>query len=139
MASIRGDMEPIVVGRGTNIQDGAVLHTSYDYPLTIGEKVTVGHAAVVHSATSIGEGTLIGMNATVLDGAVVGKGCLIAAGAVVTPGTEVPDYSLVGGVPGKVLKTDERIYARNMHNYESYLQLKEMYRTGAVPIYKGDR
>lgn len=137
MASVRGDMDPIVVRAGTNIQDGAVLHTSYGYPLEIGPKVTVGHAAVVHSATYIGEGTLVGMNATILDGAVVGKGCLIAAGAVVTPGTEIPDHSLVAGVPGKVLKTDERLYDQNMHNYESYLRLKEFYRSGDVPIHKG--
>lgn len=134
MASIRGDMEPIVVGAGSNVQDGAVLHTSYGFPLTIGDKVTIGHAAVVHSATSIGEGTLVGMNATILDGAVVGKGCLIAAGAVVTPGMEVPDASLVAGVPGKILKTDERLYRNNMHNYESYLKLKELYRVGKVPV-----
>lgn len=132
-ASIRGDMEPIVVQRGANVQDGAVLHTSYGYPLRVGEKVTIGHGAVVHSATSIGEGTLIGMNATVLDGAVIGRGCLIAAGAVVTPGTEVPDHSLVAGIPGKVLKTDPKLYDQNMHNYESYLRLKEFYRQGDVP------
>ncbi|MBW3582314.1 MAG: gamma carbonic anhydrase family protein [Euryarchaeota archaeon] len=136
-ASIRGDMEPIVVKRGTNIQDGAVLHTSYGFPLTLAEKVTVGHGAVVHSATSIGEGTLVGMNAVVLDGAVVGKGCLIAAGAVVTPGTDIPDHSLVAGVPGKVLKTDERLYDMNMHNHESYLKLKEWYKAGKVPVHEG--
>lgn len=133
-ASIRGDMEAIVVGKGSNVQDGAVLHTSYGFPLEVGPKVTIGHAAVVHSATSVGEGTLVGMNATILDGAVVGKGCLIAAGAVVTPGMEVPDASLVAGVPGKVLKTDPSLYERNMHNYESYLRLKEFYRAGKVPV-----
>lgn len=133
-ASIRGDMEAIIVGEGTNVQDGAVLHTSYGFPLTIGPKVTIGHGAVVHSATSVGEGTLIGMNATVLDGAVIGKGCLIAAGAVVTPGTKVPDASLVAGVPGKVLKTDPSLYESNMHNHESYLRLKEFYREGQIAV-----
>lgn len=135
MASVRGDMEPIVIGEGSNVQDGAALHTSFGYPLEIGRKVTIGHAAVVHSASYIGEGTLIGMNATVLDGARIGKGCLIAAGAVVTPGTEIPDHSLVAGVPGKVVKTSEKLYAANMHNHESYVRLKELYREGRVPIH----
>lgn len=132
----RGDMEPIVVKAGSNIQDNAVLHTSPEYPLVIEEKVTVGHGAIVHSATRIGEGTLVGMNATVLDGAVVGKGCLIAAGAVVTPGTEIPDHSLVVGTPGKVIKTDESLYEQNMWNYRSYQRLRELYLDGKVAVYR---
>lgn len=135
-ASIRGDMEPIVVGKGSNVQDGAVLHTSYGFPLTVASKVTIGHGAVVHSAKLVGEGTLVGMNAVVLDGAEIGRGCLIAAGAVVTPGMKVPDDSLVAGVPGKVVKTDPGLYARNMHNHESYLALKSWYSEGKVPVYR---
>lgn len=136
-ASIRGDMEAIHIARGSNVQDAAVLHTSYGYPLKIEEKVTIGHAAVVHSATRIGEGSLIGMNATVLDGAIVGKGCLIAAGAVVTPGTKIPDHSLVAGIPGKVVRTDEKLYEMNMDNYRSYLELGKQYREGKWPVHKG--
>lgn len=134
-AVIRGDMEPIVVKAGSNIQDGAVLHTSPGYPLLIEPKVTVGHGAVVHSAKRIGEGTLVGMNAVVLDGADVGKGCLIAAGAVVIPGALVPDHSLVAGVPGRVVKTDEGLYEHNMRNHDSYLRLKSLYQDGKVPIH----
>ncbi len=136
-ASIRGDMEPIHLERGANVQDSAVLHTSYEYPMRIKSKVTIGHAAVVHSATEIGEGTLVGMNATVLDGAVVGKGCLIAAGAVVTPGTKIPDHSLVAGIPAKVLRTDPKLYEMNMENYRSYLELKEQYKNGEIPVHRG--
>ncbi len=135
--AIRGDMEPIVVGDGCNIQDGAVLHTSPGYPLTLEPKVTVGHGAVVHSAKRVGEGTLVGMNAVVLDGADVGRGCLIAAGAVVTPGAVIPDHSLVAGVPGKVVKTDPSLYDQNMWNHESYLRLKDLYARGEVPIHGG--
>ena len=135
-ASIRGDMEPIHLARGANVQDGAVLHTSYGFPMQIEQKVTIGHAAVVHSATRVGEGTLVGMNATVLDGAEVGKGCLIAAGAVVTPGTKVPDHSLVAGIPGKVVRTDENLYEMNMENYRSYLELGEQYKKGKWPVHR---
>jgi carbonic anhydrase/acetyltransferase-like protein (isoleucine patch superfamily) len=134
-ASIRGDMEAIHIKRGSNVQDAAVLHTSYGYPLVVEEKVTIGHAAVVHSASRIGEGTLVGMNATVLDGADVGVGCLIAAGAVVTPGTKIPDHSLVAGIPGKVVRTDERLYEMNMENYRSYLELGSQYKKGQWPVY----
>lgn len=134
-ASVRGDMEPIHIARGSNVQDSAVLHTSYEYPMTIEEKVTIGHAAVVHSATRIGEGTLVGMNATVLDGAVVGKGCLIAAGAVVTPGTEIPDHSLVAGIPGRVVRTDPKLYEMNMENHRSYVELRKQYQEGKWPVH----
>ena len=138
-AVIRGDMEPILVQAGTNIQDGAVLHTSPGYPLVVEAKVTIGHGAVVHSAKRIGEGTLIGMNAVVLDGADVGRGCLIAAGAVVTPGAVIPDHSLVAGVPGRVLKTEPALYDQNMWNHASYLRLKDLYKAGKVPVHGAPR
>ncbi len=102
-AVIRGDNEPIRVGRGTNIQENSVLHTDWGFPLMIGADCTVGHKAMLHGCT-IGDGTLIGMGATVLNGARIGAGCLIGAGALVTEGKEIPDGSLVMGAPGRVVR-----------------------------------
>ena len=101
-AVLRGDNEPITVGRASNVQDGCVLHTDPGFPLLIGPEVTVGHLAVLHGCT-IGEGSLVGIGAAVLNGAVVGRNCLIAAKALVGEGRRIPDNSLVMGVPGKVV------------------------------------
>lgn len=110
-AVIRADNEPVVIGRNTNIQDGAVLHNDPGIPLTIGDDITIGHLAIVHGCT-VGDGTLIGMGAKVMNGAVVGKGCLIGAGALVAEGKDIPDHSLVVGAPGKVIRTlDENTVA----------------------------
>ncbi|RVU30112.1 gamma carbonic anhydrase family protein [Neptunomonas marina] len=100
-AVIRGDNDPIVIGEGSNIQDGAVLHTDPGFALTLGKHVTVGHQAMLHGC-SIGDGSLIGIGAVVLNGAKIGKGCLIGANALVPEGMEIPDYSLVVGSPAKV-------------------------------------
>lgn len=100
-AVIRGDITQIVVGRGSNIQDNCTLHCDKDIPVIIGNNVTVGHNAVLHSC-EVGDGSLVGMGAIVLGGAKIGKGCLVAAGAVVTPGTVVPDGSLYMGSPAKL-------------------------------------
>jgi len=101
--SIRADNDAIKIGRGSNVQEGSVLHADPGYPLTIGETVTVGHQAMLHGCT-IGDNTLIGMQAIVLNGAKIGKNCLIGAGAIVTEGREIPDNSLVIGV-GKIVRT----------------------------------
>jgi len=103
-ATLRGDINRIVVGHHSNIQDNAVLHLADEYGCLIGNWVTVGHSAIVHACT-IGDESLVGMGATILDGAVVGNQCLIAAGAVVTPGTQIPDGSMVVGMPAKVLRS----------------------------------
>ena len=95
-ATLRGDNEPITVGRGSNVQEACVLHTDMGYPLTIGADCTIGHKAILHGCT-IGAGSLVGMGATVLNGAVIGAGCLIGAGALVTEGKEIPPGSLVVG------------------------------------------
>ena len=100
---IRGDNEPIRIGAGTNIQDAAVLHSDYGWPLTLGENVSIGHQAMVHGCT-IGDGSLIGINAIVLNGAKIGKNCLVGAGALVTEGKEFPDGSLIIGSPAKAVK-----------------------------------
>jgi carbonic anhydrase/acetyltransferase-like protein (isoleucine patch superfamily) len=100
-AVLRGDVERITVRRDANIQDNVTLHADPGFPVSIGERVSVGHNAVVHGAT-VGDDCLIGMGATVLNGAVIGEGSLVAAQALVPQGMEVPPGSLVAGVPAKV-------------------------------------
>lgn len=101
---IRGDNDPIIIGEGSNIQDGAVLHTDPGYTLRIGRDVTVGHQAMLHGC-EVGDGSLIGIGAVVLNGARIGKGCLVGANALVPEGMVVPDHALVVGSPAKVKRT----------------------------------
>ena len=104
-AVIRGDVNSIRIGRGSNVQDGAVLHVTRDlFDTEVGDEVTIGHRAVVH-ACRVCDGALIGIGAIVLDDAVIGEGALVGAGAVVTPGTVVPPRSLVVGTPARVIRT----------------------------------
>ena len=103
-AVLRGDIEPINIGSCSNIQDNCVLHSSRGYPLTIGDLVSVGHAAVLHGC-KVEDNCLIGMNATVLNGAVVRKNSIVGAGAVVTEGHEFPENSLILGIPAKAVRT----------------------------------
>jgi carbonic anhydrase/acetyltransferase-like protein (isoleucine patch superfamily) len=103
-AVVRGDGDTIVIGRNSNIQDLAMVHVDEGFPVHIGDGVTVGHSAIIHGCT-IGDNTLIGMGATVLNGAKIGKGCLIGANALVTQGMEIPDYSLVVGMPAVIKRT----------------------------------
>ncbi|QES40313.1 MULTISPECIES: gamma carbonic anhydrase family protein [Streptomyces] len=107
-AVLRADCGPIVVGADSNIQDNCSLHVDPGFPLTIGERVSVGHNAVLHGCT-VEDDALIGMGATVLNGAVIGTGSLVAAQALVPQGMQVPPGSLVAGVPAKVRRqlTDE--------------------------------
>jgi carbonic anhydrase/acetyltransferase-like protein (isoleucine patch superfamily) len=100
---LRGDINRIVVGHHTNIQDHAVLHLADDYPCVVGNWVTVGHSAIVHACT-VGDECLIGMGAVVLDGAVIGEQCLIGARALVTQGMQIPAGSLVMGAPARVVR-----------------------------------
>ena len=102
-AVLRGDIQRIVVGHHTNIQDNAVIHLADDLPCLIGSWVTVGHSAIVHACT-VGDECLIGMGSVILDGAVIGAQCLIGAKALVTPGTQIPEGSLVLGSPAKVVR-----------------------------------
>lgn len=102
-AVVRGDNDPITIGRDTNIQDGSVLHSDPGEPLTIGDGVTVGHMVMLHSC-EIGDNTLIGIGAVVLGRARIGKNCLIGANTLITEGKEIPDGSLVMGQPGKVVR-----------------------------------
>jgi carbonic anhydrase/acetyltransferase-like protein (isoleucine patch superfamily) len=102
-AVVRGDNDPITIGRDTNIQDGSVLHSDPGEPLTIGDGVTVGHMVMLHSC-EIGDNTLIGIGAVVLGRARIGKNCLIGANTLITEGKVIPDGSLVMGQPGKVVR-----------------------------------
>lgn len=119
-AVMRGDIEGITFGKGSNLQDNCVIHTDDRHPATIGQYVSIGHGAIVHGAT-VGDRCLIGMGAVILNGAVIGEGSLVAAGTVVLEETQVPPGSLVAGVPGKVRRplTDEEKEAiiQNAHNY----------------------
>lgn len=100
-AVLRGDNEPITIGAGSNVQDGAVMHTDPGSPLTLGRNVSIGHLAMLHGCT-VGDNSLIGIKAVVLNGARIGKNCLIGANALVPEGREIPDNSLVIGSPGRV-------------------------------------
>ncbi len=109
-AVLRGDTEHMRIGRGSNIQDGSVLHADIGKPLTVGEDVTVGHKVMLHGCT-IGDGSLIGIGAVVLNGARIGRHCLVGAGALVTEGKEFPDGSMIIGAPAKAVRqlTPEQI------------------------------
>ena len=127
-AVVRSEFVPIVIGRGTNIQDNCVLHADPGLPMTVGEDVTVGHGAILHSCT-VGDNSLIGMGAIVLNGAVIGRNCIVAAGALVPQGMVVPDGSLVMGSPAKVRRqlTDQEIEA-NRQSAEGYVREAAAYK-----------
>lgn len=119
-AVIRGDSNEIKIGKGSNVQDNAVIHTSRDFGVNIGDNVTIGHGAIVHGCT-VGNNVMIGMGAIVLDGAVIEDNCIIGAGALVTQGKTVPAGSLAFGNPAKAIRqlTEEEILsiAKNANSY----------------------
>jgi carbonic anhydrase/acetyltransferase-like protein (isoleucine patch superfamily) len=111
---IRGDTSLITVGTGTNVQDGAMLHSDFGVPLTIGEDCTIGHHAILHGCT-ISNRVLVGMGATVLNQAVIGDECVIGANALVTEGKEFEPGSLIVGSPArspKMLEPDKRAFLK---------------------------
>jgi len=129
-AVIRSDMASIQIGHNTSVQDNAVIHVREEIETRIGDQVTVGHGAIVHGAR-IKDTVLIGIGAIVLDRARVGKGSIVGAGAVVTEGTQIPQRSLVLGVPGKVVKevTPEQVQWIEA-NAKSYTELAQRYLKG---------
>ena len=129
-AVLRGDNTEhgIVVGAGTSVQDNCVIHVGGWGPTVIGERVTVGHGAKFESC-SIGDGSLIGMNAVILQNARIGRECVVAANAVVVEGAEIPDHSLVAGVPGKVKKQLDGSAAEWVRRGgQHYIELARSYR-----------
>jgi len=108
---LRGDINFIQIGEATNVQDGSIIHLADDFPVIIGNYVTIGHSAVVHACV-VEDECLIGMNSTILDGAVIGRRSIVAAGSLVPQGMQVPPGSLVAGVPAKVkrvLRENEQV------------------------------
>ena len=129
-AVIRADNTPILVGDRTNIQEGAMLHSDPDSPLTIGEECTVGHHAILHGCT-IGNRVLVGMGATVLNDAVIGDGCLIGAGALVTEGKAFPPNSLIVGAPARAVRTlGDEVAAGLTASAEHYARRQQRYAAG---------
>lgn len=127
--TIRGDNDPIIIGEGTNVQDGCVLHADPGFPLTLGDHVSIGHMVMLHGCT-IGDGTLVGIGSIILNGAVIGKNCLIGANSMITEGKEIPDNSVVMGSPGKIIRQttekDLAIIASPAPNYANrFLYYKE--------------
>jgi carbonic anhydrase/acetyltransferase-like protein (isoleucine patch superfamily) len=131
-AVLRGDNEPLIVGEGSNIQDGSVLHTDAGIVLTIGKGVTVGHMVMLHGCT-IGDNSLIGIKAVILNKAKIGNNCIIGANTLIPEGKVIPDNSLVMGTPGRVvrqvtaaetvgLRRSAEHYVENMRRYLSALK-----------------
>ncbi|MEH6472331.1 MAG: gamma carbonic anhydrase family protein [Halopseudomonas sp.] len=130
-AVVRADNEPITLGDGSNVQDGAVLHTDPGFPLLLEGNVTIGHQAMLHGCT-VGMNSLVGINAVVLNGAKIGRNCLIGANTLIPEGMNIPDGSLVVGSPGKVkrslseaeiegLRASAELYVDNMRRYRETL------------------
>lgn len=138
-AVVRGDEHYIRIGSETNVQDHAMLHgTPTEFPLEVGNRVTIGHGAIVHGCV-VEDECMIGMRAIVMDGARIGTGSLIAAGSLVPQGLVVPPGSLVVGSPAKVVKSlDEAARKRMLRSYTNYLQLIAIYQA-ASPLDDGKK
>lgn len=132
---VRGDVNFIRIGARTNIQDGTVVHVTYQkHPTVIGCDVSIGHNVTLHGCT-VGDRSLIGIGAIVLDGAVVGTESLVAAGSLVTPGTQIPPRSLVMGRPAVIKRTLSETECKEMQTVaDRYLQYQNDYRTEVVRI-----
>lgn len=125
---LRGDINFIEIGRGSNIQDGSLVHLSDECPVVVGEYVTIGHGAMLHGCR-IEDACLIGMRATVLDGACIGKNSIVGAGAVVLPRTQIPPGSLVVGTPA-IVKQKLSIKQQSLVSYwaKKYIRLSQFYK-----------
>ncbi|MCO6186173.1 gamma carbonic anhydrase family protein [Rhizobium sp. L1K21] len=132
--TIRGDNEAITLGKGTNVQEGTIMHTDPSFPIAIGEGCTIGHGAIIHGCT-IGDYSLIGMGATVLNGAKIGKNCLVGANALVTEGKEFPDNSLIVGAPAKAVRTlDDGAVAGLKMSASHYVANWKRFKTGLKKV-----
>ena len=126
-AAIRGDNELIHVESGSNIQEGAVIHTDTGFPMFLGKNLTVGHQACLHGC-HVGDGSLIGIRSVILNGAIIGKNCIIGAGALITEGKEIPDRSLVVGSPGKIIRTLSDEDLAKMINAAFYVMKAQLFK-----------
>ena len=127
-AVLRGDINRILIGKRTSIQDNSVIHVDTDKPTTVGDDVTVGHGAILHGCT-IGNAVLIGMGAIVLDGAEIGDCCVVAAGAVVRERDKIPPGTLVAGIPAmpKRSKLDDEVKRMLITHAAKYAQYAKTY------------
>ena len=133
-AVLRGDTEPLTIGRNSNVQDLSVLHADVGSPLTIGENVTIGHQVMLHGCT-IGDNSLIGIQAVVLNNAKIGRNSIVGAGSVVTEGKEFPDNSLIIGSPAKVVRTlDDAAAAKLRASAEHYVDNGRRFAKGLKKI-----
>jgi len=129
---VRGDLEPVRIGRLTNVQDLTVVHVDRGMPAILGERVTVGHRCVIHGCT-LEDDSMIGMGAVVLSGARVGRGALVAAGALVREGFDVPPGTIAMGVPARIRgPVDETLVERMRYGVESYRRYAAGYRDGSL-------
>lgn len=133
-AVLRGDTETITLGNNSNVQDNSVCHADPGCPLVIGDNVTVGHKAILHGCV-IGDNTLIGMGATIMNRAKVGKNCVVGAGALIGEDKEIPDNSLVVGVPGRVVRTlNEAQIEAVKKSADIYVKNHQRFRAGLEKI-----
>lgn len=136
---LRGDLEPIRIGCRTNIQDGAIIHMDREIPCLIGDDVTIGHGAILHSCT-IGNEALIGMGAILLTGSVIGERAIVAAGALVREGQEIPPGALAMGVPAKILRdVTEAELARVRGGKDDYVSRGKQLRQAHLSVNHGKR
>jgi carbonic anhydrase/acetyltransferase-like protein (isoleucine patch superfamily) len=127
---VRGDMAPIAIGEATNIQDLSIVHVDEDMPCQIGNRVGVGHRAILHGCT-VEDDCLVGMGAVLLNRVHVGSGSVVGAGALLPEGMEVPPNSVVMGVPGKVVRSvDEELRRRSRETWEHYVEQARRHRAG---------
>lgn len=127
-AVLRGDVEEIIIGEGSNVQDGVMIHTNYGIPTIIGGGVTIGHGAIIHGA-AIDDDCLVGMGAVLLDGVKIGRGSIIGAGAIVTEKTEIPSGKLVLGIPAKIVRdTTADEISKIKANAEDYIKFSQLYK-----------
>ncbi len=131
---LRADNAAITIGDNTNIQDGSVLHVDDNFPIVLGNKVTIGHKVMLHGC-KIGNNSLIGMGATILNGANIGENCIIGAGSLITENKIIPDNSLVMGAPGKVVGqvSDEQIILLQK-SAEHYVEKSQSYKQQLIPL-----
>lgn len=131
-AVLRGDIEPIILGERSNIQDNSVAHTGLGHPVVIGSDVTIGHKVMLHACT-VGNNCLIGMGAILLDGCEIGDNCIIGAGALIKQNQHIPAGSLAVGAPARVIRKLSEDDIKKVRTYaERYVALQARYRNGGL-------